>query len=77
MDKIVKNLDEQDFKILKEEFSDKWQYINKKLANSHEFFNSIEDYQKPVDKLKTEDFFSKLKTDYPDEEGIERTKQIN
>ena len=37
------------------------------------FFNSIEDYQKPVDNLKKEHFFSKLKNGYPDDEEIERT----
>ena len=29
-----------------------------------------------MDNLKTEDFFSNLKNDYPDDEEIERTKQI-
>ena len=33
LDKLVKNLDEDDFVILKKEFPDKWQYFNKKLAN--------------------------------------------
>ena len=46
----------------------------KKLAYPFEFFNCIEVYQKPVDKLKKEDFFSKL-NDYPDDEEIERTKE--
>ena len=32
LDKLVKNLDEDDFKILKKEFPDKWQYLNKKVA---------------------------------------------
>ena len=74
LDKLVENLDEDDFKILKKEFPDKWQYLNKKLAYPYEYFNSIDDYQKPVDNLKKENFFSKLKKDYPDE--IERTKEI-
>ena len=76
MDKLVKNLDEEDFKILKKEFTDKWQYLNKKLAYPYQYFNSIIDYQKPVDNLKTEDFFSKLKNDYPDDGEIKRTKEI-
>ena len=29
MDKLVKNLDEDDFKILKKKFPDKWQYLKK------------------------------------------------
>ena len=76
MDKIVKNLDEDDFKILKKVFPDKWQYLNKKLAYPYEYFNSIDDYKKPVDILKRENFFSKLKNDYPGDDEIERTKEI-
>ena len=76
LDKLVKNLDEDDFKILKKEFPDKWQYLNKTLAYPYEYFNSIDDYKKPVNDLKKEDFFSKLKNDYPDDDEIERTKEI-
>ena len=76
MDKLVKNLDEDDFKILKKEFPDKWQFLNKKLAYPYEYFNSIDDYKKPVDNLKKENFFSKLKKDYPDDGEIERTREI-
>ena len=32
IDKLVKILDEDDFRILKKEFPDKWQNLNKKLA---------------------------------------------
>ena len=76
LDKLVKNLNESDFKILKKEFPDKWQYLNKKLAYPYEYFNSIDDYKKPVNDLKKEDFFNKLKNDYPDDEEIKRTKEI-
>ena len=76
MDELVKTLDEDDFIILKKEFPDKWQYLNKKLAYPYEYFNSIDDYKKLVDKLKKEDYFIKLKNDYPDDEEIERTKGI-
>ena len=76
LDKLVKNLDEDDFKILKKEFPNKWQYLNKKLAYPYEYFTSTEDYKKPVNDLKKEDFFSKLKNDYLDDEEIERTKEI-
>ena len=69
-------MDEDDFKILKKEFPVKWQYINIKLAYAYEYFNSTDDYKKPVDNLEKEDFFSKLKNDYPDDEEIERTKEI-
>ena len=76
LDKLVKNLVEDDFKILKKEFPDKWQYLNKKLAYPYEYFNSFDDYKKPVDNLEKEDFFSKLKNDYPDDDEMERTKEI-
>ena len=76
LDKLVKNLDENDFKILKKEFPDKWHYLNKKLAYPYQYFNSINDYKKPVNNLKKEDFFSKLKNDYHDVDEIERTREI-
>ena len=67
---------ENDLKILKTGFPDMWKYLTKKLAYPYEYFNSIDDYQKPVDNLKKEDFFSKLKNKCPDDEEIERTKEI-
>ena len=76
LDKLVKNLDVDDFIILKKEFPDKWQYFNKKLAYPYQYFNSIDDYQKPVVNLKKEDFFFKLKNKCPDDVEIERTKEI-
>ena len=65
-----------DLKILKTGFPDKWKYITKKLAYPYEYFNSIDDYQKPVNNLKKEHFFSKLKNKYPDDEEIQRTMDI-
>ena len=76
LDKLVKSLDVDDFIILKIEFPDKWQYLNKKLAYPYQYFNSIGDYQKPVDNFKKEDFFSKLKNKCPDDEETERIKEI-
>ena len=60
MDGLIKKLNEVDIRFLKEEFSDKWEDLNKKLAYPYEYFNSIDGYQKSVDNLKKEDFFSKL-----------------
>ena len=65
-----------DFKILKTGFPDKWKFLTKNLAYPYEYFNCIDDYQKPADNLKKEHFFSKLKNDYPSDEEIERTKEI-
>ena len=76
LDSLVKNLDEDDFKILKKEFPDKWQYLNKKLAYPYEYFNSIDDYKKPVHNLENKDFFSKLKNKCPDDKKIDRTREI-
>ena len=61
-------------KILKTGFPDKKNFSTKKIAYPYEVFNCNEDYQKPVDNIKREDFSSKLKNDYPDEQ-IDRTKE--
>ena len=76
LDSLVKNLDEDDFKILKKEFPDKWQSLNKKLAYPYEYFISIADFKKPVHNFKKEDFFSKLKNKCPNDEEIQRTKEL-
>ena len=52
---------ENDLKILKTGFPDKWKYLTKELADPYEYFNSLDDYQKSVDNLEKEHFFSKLK----------------
>ena len=72
----IKNLEEALFdymgenglKILKTGSPNKWKYLSKKIAYPYEYFNSIDDYQKPVDNLKKEDFFNKLKNEGPDDE---------
>ena len=64
---------ENDLKILKTGFPDKWKYLTKKLACPYEYFNSIDDYQKSVDNLEKGHFFSQLKNKCPDDEEIERT----
>ena len=82
--KEIKNLEEalldymgeNDPKILKTGFPDKWKYLTKILAYPYDNCNSIDDYKKHVDNLKKEDFFSKLKNKSPDDEEIERTKDI-
>ena len=74
--KFVKNLDDDEFKILKKKFPDKCLYLNKKLAYPYEYYNTINDYKKPVNDLKKENFFSRLKNDYPDDDEIERTREF-
>ena len=73
---LLNYMGENDLKILKTGFPDKWKYLTKKLAYPYEYFNSIDDYQKPVNNLNKEDFFSKLKNKCPDDEEIERTMNI-
>ena len=73
---LLNYMGENDLKILKRGFPDKWKYLTQKLAYPYEYFNSIEDYQKPVDNLKKEHFFSKLKNGYPNDEEIQRTMDI-
>ena len=41
----------------------------------YEYFKSIADYKKLVGNLKKEDFFSKLRKDYPKDKEIEPTKE--
>ena len=72
---LLDYMGENDPKFLKTEIPDKWKYLTKKLVYPYEYFNSIDDYQKPVGNLKREDFFSKLKK-IPDDEEIERTMDI-
>ena len=60
---------------MKKEFPDKWQFLNKKLAYPYEYFNKIDDYEKPVDNSK-KNFFTKIKNKCPDDDEIERIKKF-
>ena len=73
---LLDYMGENDFKILKTGYPDKWKFLTKKLAHTYEYFNSIDDYQKPVNNLLKENFFSKLKNNCPDDEEIQRTMDI-
>ena len=80
----IKNLEEallnymgnNDLKISKTGFPDKWKFLTKKLAYPYEYFIGIDDYKKPVNNLKKEDFFNKLKNKCPDDEEIQRTMDL-
>ena len=67
---LLNYIGENDLKLLKTGFPDMWKYLIKKLAYPYECFDNVDDYQKPVDNLKKEDFFSKLKNKCPDDEEI-------
>ena len=73
---LINYMGENDLKILKTGFPDKWKYLTKKLAYPYENFNSIEDYKKPVDNLENKKFFSKLKNKCPNDEEIQRSMDI-
>ena len=73
---LLNYMGENDLKILKTGFPDKWKYLTKKLAYPLEYFNSIDDYPIPVDILRKESFFSKLKNKCPDDEENQRTMDI-
>ena len=73
---LLNYMGENDLKILKRGFPDKWNYLTRKLAYPYEYFNSIEDYNKPVNNLESKDFFSKLKNRCPDDKIINRTREI-
>ena len=73
---LLDYMGENDPKILKTEFPDKWKYLNKKLAYPYEYFNSVEDYCKPVVDLRKEDLFDKLNNKCPDDDEIQRTMDI-
>ena len=58
---LLTYMGENDLKLLKMEFPEKWKYSTKNVAHSYEYFNTINDYQKPVDNLKKEIFFRNSK----------------
>ena len=74
LDKLIKTLNEDNFKNLKREFPNNWQLFKKKLAYPYEKFNKIEEYDKEISNITKEDCFNKLKNKYPDDK---RTNKIN
>ncbi len=74
LDQLVKSL--EGTPLLKEEFPDNWELLNKKLAYPYEKYKSIQDYDLPANELKDEDFYATLKQGTPDNEEIERTMDI-
>ena len=78
LEELVKTLDNDDFDILKKQFPNKWEYLNKKLAYPYEYFNSTDDYEKPPEIFfSKKNFFSKLKKNAcPSDEKIGRKKLL-
>ena len=46
------------------------------MAYPYEYFKNLEDYDKDISTLTKQDYFSKLKNDFPDDKEIERTNKI-
>ena len=61
---------------MKTEFPDRNIYLRRNFACPFEYFNRFDDYQKSVNNYKEEYFFSKLKNACPNNEEIERTKEV-
>ena len=61
---------------MKKEFPYIWELLNKKLAYPYEYFKILEDYNQEIFTLTKQDYFSKLKNDYPDDKEIKRTSKI-
>ena len=59
---------------MKDEFPDKWRYVNKKSAGIYETFKCIDDYQKPVKNIKREDLFRQSKNKYHWDEEVKKEK---
>ena len=76
LDGLVKNFYEDGFKILKKDFQDEWQFLKKTMAYPYKYFINIDAYKRPVDNLRKEYFFSKLKNKCLDDEKIKRTKEF-
>ena len=44
-EELLSYMGENDLKVLKSGFPDKWKYLTKKLAYPYEYFGSIDDYK--------------------------------
>ena len=64
-------ISDSDLKFLRAKFPDNWKFLNKKLTVPYDYFNSIDDYQKPDKNLKRRDFSSSLKKTYRGDKEIE------
>ena len=79
LEKMRESLNDRDYIHLKQQFPNHWMLLKKKLAYPYEFFKTLEDYEKPIEKfLKSgkEAYFSKVKNECHDQEEIDRTNEI-
>ena len=73
---LLNYIGENDLSLMKTEFPDKNKYLTEKMHIHMKYINTLDDYKKLDNNLKKQDFFCKLKSDYPSDEEIELTKGI-
>ena len=79
LDNNAKNLSKDAFIYLKQEFGRNCKVFKKKMAYPYDFYQSKEDYEKPIIQLQElgkEAYYSNLNDDYPDRNEIDRTNQF-
>ena len=72
----AKNLSNDDFIYLKQEFDQHWRLFKEKLSYPYEYFKIKEDYEKPIEELQQlgeKATYSNLNNDYPGQVEIDRT----
>ena len=76
LDECAQSLKDKDFIFLKKEFGDNYHLFTKKIAYSYDYFETLEDYEKDINLLKDDDYYSRLNCSIPDKIEIDRTKEI-
>ena len=78
LEKMTESLKDDDYIHLKKHFPNHWMLFKKKLAYPYEFYETLKDYEKPIEELINagkEAYFSKTKNKIPDQEEIDRTNE--
>ena len=79
LEKLTESLKDNDYIHLKRNFPNHWMLLKNKLAYPYEFYNTLEDYEKPIDELLkagNEAYYSKTANKIPDQKEIDRTNEI-
>ena len=79
LEKVTDSLKDDDYIHLKSFFPNHWMLLKNKLAYPYEFYETLEDYERPIDELLesgNEAYFSRTKNKIPDQKEIDRTNEI-
>ena len=79
LEKSTEFLKDDDYIHLKKHFPNHWMLLKNKLAYPYEFYETLEDYEEPIEELinyGSGAYFSKTKNKIPDPEEIDRTNEI-